>query len=102
MTANATLQSDIQEYLTASKNYSEVCKKSELDRAIAIQLRDARRDLFASKTTAAENIIMSMIGENAPALARAGLFSFYEELAAGKHSSGILFKIADETSKAFS
>jgi len=95
------LQSDINDYTLASNSYKEICDHSEASRELAVGLRESRQVAFAKKREAAENIIMSVLGEKSAALAAAGLKSFYNELAAGEHSTTILFQIADETSKAF-
>lgn len=96
------LQSDITDYIIARNLYKLICDQSETSRERAIELRESRRSAFAKKREAAENIIMSVLGEKSPALASAGLKDFYNELASGKHSETILFQIADETVKAFS
>jgi len=95
------LQSDIPAYKYASLNYAEICKKSEVSRDVAVKLRGSRQDAFAKKIEAAEDIIMSVLGEKSSALAGAGLKDFYNELAAGKHSATVLFQIADKITKAF-
>lgn len=95
------LQADITAYKAASLNYAEICEKSEVSRDVAVKLRGSRQDAFAKKIEAAEDIIMSVLGEKSSALAGAGLKDFYNELAAGKHNATVLFQIADETTKAF-
>ena len=95
------LQSDINDYTLASNFYKAICDQSEASRERAVELREARQGAFQAKRDAAENIIMSVLGEKSAALAAAGLKKFYNELAAGEHSTSILFQIADETSKAF-
>lgn len=95
------LQSDINDYTIASNFYKVICDQSEASRERAVELREARQGAFAKKREAAENIIMSVLGEKSSALAAAGLKDFYNELAAGEHSTTILFQIADETVKAF-
>lgn len=96
------LQSDITDYTLAKNFYKVICDQSETSRERAIELRESRRGAFAAKREAAENIIMSVLGEKSSALASIGLKEFYNELAGGKHSETILFQIADETVKAFS
>jgi len=102
MSNTASLQSDIREYTNRSSFYKLTCdQSSEVSRDRALELREARQSAFQEKRKAAENIIMSVLGEKSPALAAAGLKSFYNDLAAGEHSATILFQIADETVKAF-
>ena len=105
-TATATaktgrLQSDIADYILAGNFYQVICDQSESSRERAVELREARQGAFQAKREAAENVIMSILGEKSSALAAAGLKGFYNELAAGEHSSSVLFQIADETTKAF-
>lgn len=95
------LQSDITVYALASDFYKVICDQSEASRERAVELREARQGAFAKKREAAENIIMSVLGEKSAALADVGLKAFYNELAAGEHGASTLFQIADETSKAF-
>jgi hypothetical protein len=95
------IQSDISDYVIASNFYKVICDQCESSRERAIELREARQGAFQAKRESAENVVMSMLGEKSSALAAAGLKSFYNELAAGEHSASVLFKIADETVKAF-
>ena len=95
------LQSDIADYTFASNFYQGICDQCESSRERAVELREARQGAFQAKRESAENVVMSMLGEKSSALAAAGLKSFYNELAAGEHSAGVLFRIADETAKSF-
>ena len=90
-------EQDIQEYKAARSALAALYNEIGTDNDKARSMRDQRWSLRAAKTEAAENLIMSMIGEHRPALARAGLIDFYESMAAGKEDSSVLWKIADET-----
>lgn len=94
------IRSDIQTYKAAKQAHRELYASID-DRRSAIENRHARWDANRRLREAAENLVMSVIGEHQPALMRAGLLQFYEEMAAGKASDVVLLKIADETVLAF-
>ena len=94
------LQSDITEYLAACEASAALYTEIGDNRGLAIARRSERWAVNARKRTAAENIIMSMLGEHRPALSRAGLVEMYEQMTAGNHpSDAALFAIADATCK---
>lgn len=90
-------EQDIQDYKAARNALAALYNEIGTDNDKARAMREQRWALRAAKTEAAENLIMSMIGEHRPALVRAGLIDFYDSMAAGKEESSVLWKIADET-----
>lgn len=93
-----SLQTDIQEYKSACQEAATMYAAIGDDRATAVAMRTARWAVNKRKREAAENVIMSMLGEHGPAIHRAGLTKLYEAMAAGKHESDVaMFQIVEAT-----
>lgn len=94
------LQADITEYLAACSASDALYAEIGDNRALALARRNERWAANARKRTAAENIIMSMLGEHRSALSRAGLVELYEQMSAGNPpSDAAMYVIADATCK---
>lgn len=93
------IEQDIQDYKAAHNALDALYNEIGSDQEKARAMREQRWALRAAKTEAAENLIMSMIGEHCPALVRAGLIDFNDSMAAGKEECSVLWKVADETVK---
>lgn len=93
------LQQDIQEYIAASDRYAEVCKQSHASQEKYKDLFQARQQAHQDKVTAAENLIMSVLGEYPSALSAIGLKDLYKELQYKTERITLLFNIADETAR---
>ena len=93
------LQQDIQEYIAASDRYAEVCKQSGESGDEYKYLFQARQHAHQDKVTAAENLIMSVLGLYPSALAAIGLKDLYMELQYKTERITLLFNIADETAR---
>jgi len=91
------LQSDIAEYLAATSAQRSVYAEIGNDDYKARTMRPARWAAMTRRREAAENLIMSVLGEFRSSLANAGLVGFYESMAAGKEMPDTVFKIADAT-----
>ncbi len=94
---NNKLQQDIQDYISARNVCEALYATIGSDRARAEQMRPNRWAANTSKREAAENLVMSVIGNHKPALRSAGLLEMYEDFAAGKGSLSVLFAVADQT-----
>lgn len=93
---------DIKEYKSAREWLESLYSELGSDPEKAKSRRPERWAANIRKKEAAENIIMSMLGEHRPALARVGLEGLYEEFAAGGGDITTLYEIADATVKTFS
>lgn len=93
------LQQDIQEYIAASDRYAEVCKQSNASGDKYKDLFQARQHAHQEKVTAAENLIMSVLGEHSSALSAIGLKALYMDLQYKTERITLLFNIADETAR---
>jgi hypothetical protein len=93
------LQSDIAEYRSATSAQQEIYAQIGTDETKARAMRPARWAAMTRRREAAENLIMSVLGEFRSSLANAGLVEFYESMAAGKEMPDTIYKIADATAK---
>jgi hypothetical protein len=93
------LQSDITEYLSATSAQQEIYAQIGTDETKARAMRPQRWAAMTRRREAAENLIMSVLGQFRASLANAGLVEFYESMAAGKEMPETVFKIADATAK---
>ena len=93
------LQSDITEYLSATSAQKAIYAEIGNDETKARAMRPQRWAAMTRRREAAENLIMSVLGEFRSSLANAGLVDFYESMAAGKEMPDTVFKIADATAK---
>ena len=86
---------DCKNYQIAANNYDQLIHQINGSRQIALATREERKLLFQKKIEAAENVLMSILGEDKSALMRIGLFVLFNELSSGKHSPTILFQITN-------
>jgi len=101
-TLKMKLQSDIVEYLSATAHQQSIYAEIGTDETKARAMRSARWAAMTRRREAAENLIMSVLGEFRSSLANAGLVDFYESMAAGKEMPETVYKIADATAKHYS
>ena len=87
---------DCKNYQHAANEYDFFCEtllnKSRED---IVSTRDHRRALFQEKIKAAENVLMSVMGGDKPALQRAGLYEFFVQLSSGHYSTATLFTVTE-------
>ena len=91
---------DCKNYQHAANEYDFFCEtllnKSRED---VVATCDHRRSLFQEKIKAAENVIMSVMGEDKSSLQRAGLYEFFVQLSSGNYSTTTLFTVTEHICK---